>query len=298
MLILVIERTSGILVIMITLMVAVIGICLGSFVNALVWRLHEQQELADKKPKNYKKKLQALSISKGRSMCPSCGHQLHAKDLVPILSWLSLQGKCRYCKKSISAQYPAVELLTGALFALSYEVWPYALEQPAAIGAFIVWLLLLVGFVAHSVYDVRWYMLLDRITLPLTVLGVVFVALQAYAAQDASVLAGAAIGAAVLAGIFFGLFQVSDGRWIGGGDVKIAPLLGLLAGGFLEVMLLLFAASSLGTLYAVLAAAITGKSLKAGTRIPFGPFLIAATVLTVLYGAVVISWYTGLLTTT
>ena len=95
---------------MIVLILFVFGLIFGSFVNAYVWRF--------KKRKNW--------VSE-RSICPNCKHVLRAKDLVPVLSWLSLRGKCRYCKKPISAQYPAVELFTALLFALSYAFWPYSL---------------------------------------------------------------------------------------------------------------------------------------------------------------------------
>src|SRR3989344_6490262 len=125
---------------MIVAILIVLGLAFGSFVNALVWRLHEQEERAKSKEQRRKKgkakntaKLSShtsvlsskdLSILKGRSMCPSCKHGLAAKDLVPVLSWLTLRGKCRYCHKPISIQYPLVELITATLFVISYLLWP------------------------------------------------------------------------------------------------------------------------------------------------------------------------------
>ena len=98
------------------IILAWLGLCAGSFVNALVWRLHEQKrsKKADKK----------LSILNGRSMCVHCRHELTWYDLIPLFSWLLLRGKCRYCKKPISWQYPIVELATAAVFVLSYIFWP------------------------------------------------------------------------------------------------------------------------------------------------------------------------------
>lgn len=276
-------------------LLGLLGICLGSFVNALVWRLHEQDELKEKKPKDIKKRLNEISISRGRSMCPHCRHQLHAKDLVPVLSWLSVGGKCRYCRKPISAQYPIVELATGALFALSYVLWPYDLHNTFDIAAFATWLGILTGLIAHSIYDLRWFTLLDKITWPLTALGVLFVGLLAAAEGSMGIVAGPIIGAVTIFGLFFALFQISSGKWIGGGDVKLAPLLGLLAGGLLESMLLLFVASTLGTLFAVAEAVVRKKKLHGTTRIPFGPFLIAAAVIVVLFGSDIVTWYTDLL---
>jgi len=108
---------------MIIAVLVVFGLALGSFVNALVWRVREQtKEGSKKKPDS--KYLKKLSVSKGRSMCPNCHHELTAKDLLPVISWLGLKGKCRYCRKSISAQYPLVELATAGLFAASYLLWP------------------------------------------------------------------------------------------------------------------------------------------------------------------------------
>src|SRR5690242_7308270 len=106
----------------------VLGLCLGSFVNALVWRLHEQEELKIAKPKGWRKRLRELSIMRGRSMCPHCRYQLAVVDLVPVVSWLSLRGKCRYCSKPIGWQYPVVEAGVAVLFALSYVWWPLALH--------------------------------------------------------------------------------------------------------------------------------------------------------------------------
>ena len=90
----------------------VLGVCFGSFVNALVWRIHEQSKPKKKRAASDKE----LSVVSGRSMCPNCKHTLSTKDLLPVISWLTLGGKCRYCSKPISWQYPSVEMLTALLF--------------------------------------------------------------------------------------------------------------------------------------------------------------------------------------
>src|SRR4051812_7602742 len=106
------------MMLMIYAILVVLGLCFGSFVNALVWRIHEQAEQGSKKKPN-KSYIDKLSIRKGRSMCPHCRHELKALDLLPVVSWLALRGKCRYCGKPISVQYPLVELLTACLFVTS-----------------------------------------------------------------------------------------------------------------------------------------------------------------------------------
>src|SRR5665213_1631023 len=132
------------MLLMIIVVLIVVGICLGSFVNALVWRIHEQaKETRRKKPDQAY--LKQLSISRGRSMCSACHHELAVKDLVPVLSWLSLGGKCRYCRKPIPDN-PLVELATSLLFVASYLWWPLELSSTAQISQFGLWLLLVVGF--------------------------------------------------------------------------------------------------------------------------------------------------------
>ncbi|MDB5168685.1 MAG: hypothetical protein JWO41_41 [Candidatus Saccharibacteria bacterium] len=273
---------------MIILMLAVYGVALGSFVNALVWRIHAQSKETAKKSPN-SKQLDRLSISKGRSMCPHCKHELAAKDLVPVFSWLSLRGKCRYCKAPISVQYPIVELITGALFVASYLWWPNQL-QGLEVGVFVLWLALLVGLIALLVYDLRWMLLPDRLVFPLTGLAALQ-ALVAVTASDRPVVALINVVAAVAVGggLFYVLFQVSAGKWIGGGDVKLGWLLGLSVGTPAKALLFIFLAALLGSLVSIPLVAV--HKLKGKSVIPFGPFLIIAAIVTQLFGTAIIHWY-------
>lgn len=286
---------------MIVAAIAVLGLCLGSFVNAFVWRLREQDALKEAKPKGLGKKLRELSIARGRSMCPDCQHRLTALDLIPVVSWIALLGKCRYCKKPIAKQYPAVELAGGVLAVASYLFWPHTTGswQVSEIMLFGLWLLILVGFLALVVYDMRSYLLPDKIVQPLTLIAVAYVFILAIVVQDSwMTVLHAAIGAVTISGLFFVIYQISGGKWIGGGDVKLGVALGLLAGGFLPALLLLFIASVSGTLYGVYAMLKAGnKRLKNAQRIPFGPFLILACIITVLFGANIIDWYSDFILT-
>lgn len=277
------------IVVMIFAVLVVVGLCLGSFVNALVWRLHEQAALEGKKTKGSKLQATKLSILKGRSMCPHCQHELAVKDLVPVLSWLSLGGKCRYCRKPIGWQYPLVELLTAGLFIFSYIYWPSGFHG-AGLLEFVLWLVFLTGLVALFVYDARWFILPNRILYPLIVLAVLqILAVTLFYHGSTSSLLGAVWGALILGGLFYGLFRVSDGQWIGGGDPKLGVLLGLLIGGPLASFLLLFLASSGGTLVA-LPLLVTGKATRT-SKLPFGPLLIIAAIVVRLFGASIIAWY-------
>lgn len=273
---------------MVILILIFVGLALGSFVNALVWRLHEQ--LGQRaRGKGQSKNKKDLSILKGRSMCPNCKHELAAKDLVPVLSWLSLRGKCRYCRKSISWQYPVVELATTALFVASYVWWPMSFNQAGVVN-FVVWLICLTGFMALIVYDFRWLILPNRIVYPLTVLALVLGVLNA-SLYDGNwhYVFNSLVAVAIAGGIFYGLFMVSGGKWIGGGDVKLGFLIGLLIASGSQAFLVLFLASLLGML--AILPGLSTKKLNAHSHVPFGPFLIIAAIIVKLFGASLIAWY-------
>jgi prepilin signal peptidase PulO-like enzyme (type II secretory pathway) len=274
--------------IMIAFILFLYGVVFGSFVNALVWRVYQQAEEAGKKRPN-QKRLKTLSISQGRSMCTDCGHELAAKDLVPLLSWLWLRGKCRYCRKPISVQYPAVELVTGLLFAASYIWWPKALSG-LEIGVFAAWLVLLVGFMALLVYDLRWMLLPNRLVYPLTGVALAQALLTIAAAGNTfhatlNTLAAVLVGS----GIFYVLFQISGGKWIGGGDVKLGWVIGLSLGTAASSALCIFLASLLGSLVSI--PLLATRQFKQGRVLPFGPFLIVGTIIAQLFGVSLFEWY-------
>ncbi|HVX47980.1 MAG TPA: prepilin peptidase [Candidatus Saccharimonadales bacterium] len=257
---------------MIIAILAVVGLVLGSFINALVWRTHE-----------------GLSVAHGRSMCPHCKHTLGAADLVPVLSWLMLRGKCRYCKKPISAQYPLVELATGGLFVASYIWWPEAFSNPQK-AVFVLWLIILTGLIALAVYDLKWFLLPNRLIYPVAMIAIVQAAVAiADAGSPGTALLNTVLGLIVGGGIFYVLFQVSKGKWIGGGDVKLGALLGLIVATPGRAILFIFFGSLLGSL--VSAPLLARGDLKRTSVIPFGPFLIIGGIITVLFGGDILHWY-------
>ena len=273
---------------MVVLLLIVIGLACGSFTNALVWRIHEQDKLDRKKKQLTKRALSKLSIVNGRSMCPNCHHTLAAIDLIPIFSWLSLRGKCRYCHKPISIQYPIVEAMTALLFIASFYLWPMSVSGKG-LFVFVLWLIFLTGFIALAIYDLRWFVLPNRIIYPLIILAVIQVIIvSTFFKGGSGLLLGSVWGALIGGGVFYILFQISNGRWIGGGDVKLGTLLGIIVGGPAASILLLFSSSLLGTLYS-LPLLITGK-VKRDSKIPYGPFLLVAAMITVLFGTSIINW--------
>lgn len=281
---------------MIIVALVLLGLCLGSFVNALVWRLHEREVMSNelrvksKRPPHSPLTTRSLSIWRGRSMCPDCHHELAAKDLVPVMSWLWLKGKCRYCQRPISWQYPLVELATAGLFIVSYAFWPSQLSALSSQLLFAFWLVFLTGFMALTVYDLRWMLLPDKVVYPLLGLAAIMVVIKlGFLHGGVSALTEAVYGLLIGGGLFYLLFQLSGGKWIGGGDVKLGSLLGLIVGGPASALLLLFLASLAGTMVA-LPLLLTGHA-KRTSRLPFGPFLILAAVVVYLFGGSLIHWY-------
>jgi leader peptidase (prepilin peptidase)/N-methyltransferase len=259
---------------MIILTLILLGLIWGSFVNAFVWRLHEGRDWV-----------------RGRSECSVCHHQLAPGDLIPVISWLMLGGKCRYCHKPIKDS-PIVELSVPLLFTASYIWWPWAL-QGAGLLRFILWLIFLVGFVILAVYDLRWKLLPNKIVYPMIGLAVLQVALLTlFYSGGVTLLLGAAAGVLIISGGFYALFQVSGGKWIGGGDVKLGVVLGILAGGLWQALLLLFIASLSGMLITI--PLLLSKKVRPKATIPFGPFLLLASIVIQLFGTVIVRWYTHL----
>ncbi len=244
------------------LIIIMVGLVLGSFINALVWRLRNKRDWVSE-----------------RSECTHCHHTLSAQDLIPVVSWVLLRGRCRYCQKKIDDS-PLMELGLAVVFGMSYAMWPYAITKPIELVLFGAWLLILCIFAVLTVYDFKWFLLPDKITYSVFPAAVLFVWLRTSADSQYSI-AAAGIGAITCFGMFYILFQVSSGKWIGGGDVKLAFALGLLAGSFGSALSVIFLSSLLGTLYAM-PLIIKNKKIR-NIRVPYGPFLMGATVLAVLF---------------
>lgn len=275
---------------MVIAFLSVMGLCLGSFAEALTWRLREQSKGKKARGKERAAESRRLSMVHGRSMCAHCRHELAPKDLVPLLSWLVLGGKCRYCRRPIGWHAPVMELALAGLFVGSYLFWPGAAAPFATVFSgvqFALWLVMLTGFMVLTVYDIRWMLLPNKVVYPLFGLALVMT-LYAVLAGEAD-LASAGFGVLVGGGLFLLLFQVSAGKWIGGGDVKLGALGGLvLADGYLAFLMLL-GASILGTLF-IVPGLLTGR-VKPTSRIPFGPFLIIAILIVYLGGQSIVDWY-------
>ncbi len=263
---------------MIMLALALLGLAFGSFVTALTWRLHEKKDFVT-----------------GRSQCESCGHQLSALDLAPFFSWLFLRGRCRYCHKPISLLNPVLELSMATLFVVSYIFWPFEFTSWQAMALFGLWLLYTVMLVALIVYDYKWMLLPDRLVFPLISLAFIDAAIRLSLQPDFTLMAymqHVLLGAISLSGFYWLLHKISRGKWVGYGDVKLGLFMGVVLG-WQQALLVLFMANIIGLL-AVMPGLATGK-LTAKSRIPFGPFLIAAFFIAGLFGTQLIDWYASLI---
>ncbi len=254
----------------------IFGLIIGSFLNAVIYRLYAGKSIAD-----------------GRSQCPHCGHDLTVFDLVPVFSFLWLRGRCRYCHKPISWQYPVVELITAVSFALLSN--NYGLR----ITDYEFWFSLIFNafFIIIAVFDLKHYLILDKIVFPAAGVALFQLIYETISQRVnpftlSSPLIQGLLGVIIIAG-FFGLqYLVSKGRWIGLGDVKLGIFLGLVFGVGKSLMLLMLAYFS-GAMVGVLLI-LLGKRQLSG-KMPFGTFLAFSGIMMVLYGQSLIHWYLGLL---
>jgi prepilin signal peptidase PulO-like enzyme (type II secretory pathway) len=252
----------------------VLGLIFGSFLNAMVYRIHKKMDWV-----------------KSRSQCDHCQHTLAAVDLVPLFSWLFLRGRCRYCRKKLSLTHPVVELSTGLVFATSYVFWPANLSDSGQNILFVSWLLTAVGLIALLIYDLRWMLLPSKILYPTAAIAAVGRAIYivGFSSNKLDDLIAWGLGVLIASGIFWLLFTVSNGRWIGYGDVRLGLVTGTVLASPSLSFLMIFAASLLGCIVALPAVALGRTKLQ--SKIPYGPFLISATFLTLLWGNDLINWY-------
>jgi len=260
---------------MVVVILIILGLSLGSFINAFVWRFSQKKNFVS-----------------DRSECTSCHHKLSGLDLVPVFSWLFLRGKCRYCRQRISIQYPLVELAVMLIFVLSYIFWPFkfSLNQDLL---FSLWLLSVFFLSILALYDLKWMILPTKLIyltyIPVIATTAINILISGY---KVTTILNFLLGMALGGGLFFIIYHLSKGQWIGGGDVRLGFLLGLIAGSIEKSLLLIFLAAIIGTLVAAFMM-IIGR-MKRSNLIPFGLFLIISTFIVQLFGSSLINWYSSL----
>jgi leader peptidase (prepilin peptidase)/N-methyltransferase len=281
---------------------AILGLCMGSFAAATVWRLRAHQLVGDKAAgedfdkKEYTKLLPLAKVTPttDRSRCLHCGHTLAWYDLIPLVSWVRTGGRCRYCRGSIGRFEPLMELGVGTLFILSYLVWTDMAQSPVAALQLALWLIAGVGLAILFAYDFKWFILPDSVVFPLIAIGGCMATLGIMNSPDillATINCALAVG--VLSGLYWLLWILSKGQWIGFGDVKLGLALALLLGDWKLACLTLFAANLIGCII-VIPGMLMGK-IHRHTRVPFGPLLIAGAIFAMLFGTQLVERYFGTL---
>ncbi|MFH1745303.1 MAG: prepilin peptidase [bacterium] len=245
-----------------TIFAFLFGLIIGSFINCLVWRLYKNESMMN------------------RSYCPNCRKMISWYDNIPVISYLLLKAKCRKCLGKISCQYPLVEIITGILFALAFYI-----NHAFSVQLFLNWLIIFVMIIIF-IYDLRWYLILDIITLPACV--IIFLLNIYIGISWQNLLLSGAIGG----GFFLLQFIVSRGKWIGGGDIRLGLLMGF-ALGFPMILVAIFLAYIIGSV-ASLGLLASGKK-QWSSKIPLGIFLSTATIITLFWGDKMLGWYLGYL---
>lgn len=235
------------------------GLCVGSFLNVVAFRLPRGESL----------------VSPG-SHCPGCGTPVRAYDNVPLLGWLLLRGRCRSCGERISPRYPLVEALT-ALLALSVVLVKHSPRD------IVLGLVLVAVLVPVALIDLEEQIIPNRITLPAAVAAIAIGLALAPSQVPEQLIAGAAAGGFLL------VFVLAYPRGMGMGDVKLAAVLGLYLGRSVAPAMLVALIS--GTLVGMIVMMRLGVTQGRKTAVPFGPFLALGGLVGLLAGPAIIHWY-------
>ena len=295
---------------MISIAVFVFGLAVGSFLNAFMYRLEVQQKL---RQISHDRGKTDVTVLRKRSFCPSCSHQLAWHDLIPLLSFLLLQGRCRYCKAKISFQYPLVELATAFLFLSLFLLSPWLgqgvdnLVSPSFyVTVHLAYLWVLVSaLVVIFVYDLKHFLIPDKILFPvisLTLLWRAFEQLEfgisnLFRISNFEFWISLPLVQSIAAGIgaslfFFAIYVLSKGKAMGFGDVKLALFMGLFLG-FPAILVALAVAFTVGALVGLAFIVLGKKTMR--SEVPFGPFLVAGTLAALFWEGQIVDLYLRLL---
>uniref|UniRef100_A0A7C4R535 Prepilin peptidase n=1 Tax=candidate division CPR3 bacterium TaxID=2268181 RepID=A0A7C4R535_UNCC3 len=263
-----------------SILIFIFGIIIGSFLSVVIGRLETGEP-----------------ITFGRSQCPKCKKNIKYYDLVPLLSFVFLKGRCRDCQKKISLFYPFIELVTGILFvALFWRFWSGYFDSDFVLF-FIIHLFILSSWVVVFFYDWFYTIIPDKVVLPAIlitfIIGVLNLILKPINGIDIFIYNNNSIvpfilGIVIGGGFFLSLVLISREKWMGWGDVKLGLLLGLVLG-FPNILMALFFAFIIGSIYSLFM--IGAKKKKIKDIIPFGPFMVMGGIITLFLGKWIWLWY-------
>lgn len=243
------------------IIIFLLGLCVGSFLNVLIYRADELK-----------------NVLNTRSKCMHCKKAIKWYDLVPLVSFILLRGRCRNCGKEISWQYPIVEAATALLFLMIYLT--YGLEWISVYYAIMIGLMLVI-----FVYDLKTQYILDTFSwtlLIIAILGSLFIVGMPITDLIYGMLAGG--------GMLAILVIISREKWMGMGDVIIGSAMGAMLGYPLAISFI-FIAFILGSLVGMVLIALKRKKIK--DAVPFAPFLVLSALINLFIGQYIIDWYIG-----
>ncbi len=238
------------------IMIFLIGISIGSFLNVCIYRIPEKEDIVLE-----------------RSHCMSCGNVLKWYELIPLFSFLAQGGKCRSCKAKLSIQYPLIELINGLIYLWIFAVNGFSVES-------ILFCVCASVLIVISVIDWRTYEIPFGCNIIIGILGIVRVLLNLTHWYDY------VIGFFVVSGLFLLIYWITKGRGIGGGDIKLMAAAGLLLG-WQNILLALMIGSIAGSIIHLSLMKIRGKDRV----LAFGPYLAFGIFISMLYGNEIITWY-------
>ncbi|MDR1300166.1 MAG: prepilin peptidase [Candidatus Nomurabacteria bacterium] len=250
--------------VLICVFLGLLGAVMGSFAGALVWRLHGRKNFVN-----------------DRSECERCHHKLSILDLVPLFSFIFLRGRCRYCRKKIDRSTFAIEIISAAVFVLSYLFFPLAEYKELLLT---LWLVIMTGFLTLGLYDFKYKLLPNKVVYPTFIAAAVFFVVKSVVASQGllGTLSEFALALLPVGGFYLSLWligEVTKKSLIGLGDVKLGVILAcfLTWGGAVST---LFLANIIGAI--VMLPMLVSKKIKAKQTVPFGPFLLIAAVVVFL----------------
>ncbi|MEW5796596.1 MAG: prepilin peptidase [Candidatus Zixiibacteriota bacterium] len=246
------------------ILVFVLGLAVGSFLNVLVYRLPRRKQFV-----------------KGRSACPHCGAVIKWYQNIPLVSYLALRGRCASCHKPISWRYPLIELLNGLGYLYFFYNYNWSVEF--AVFAFLASALIVVFFI-----DLEHQIIPDLVTLPGMVIG-----LAVSLFPDGVTIVQSLIGLVVGGGALYLIAVLGD--WLfkkesmGGGDIKLAAMLGAFLG-WQKVLLVFLGSAVIGLVVSLLIMAFSAR-LRRTRIVPFGPFIALAAVMALIWGDRIVAFY-------
>ena len=246
-------------------LIFILGLIVGSFSNVCIYRI----------PRNE-------SIIYPASHCPKCRSKIKPVDNIPLLSFILLKGRCRNCKSKISIQYPIVELLTGLIYLIIYLTYGLSIQS-------LIYIILSSALIIIAFIDLNEQIIPDVISLPGIVIGFILSFFVPYISFINSSL-GVVVGGGIILVIGLAGSVIFKKEAMGGGDVKLAAMIGAFLG-WRYIIISLFLGFFLGALAGIVL--ILSKIKNREDVVPFGPFIVLGSFITLLWGDKIISWYLG-----